>query len=258
MNDRVVQTVAPRRRPRWRLPGRQVHAGNPPAPRFPRLRGIAHVDRHEHVVGETVEQNRYVSPAPAGVPGAVDATALDRHETDLARCLRLRDVVDRQAGAPVARSLGLGRADGLAEGAAVIGALVGKFRCREHVLGVNDQQQIVVNLQMDVPGICRCRDVVHRAWTFRIANVDDRKALGKHVTHESESAVHHHLHAVGPATLIGVPDNAHVARVIRFRKLCHLYASRKCGTAIQSSIAPSLCSRSCMRRSSSVFRLTPR
>ena len=97
----------------------------------------------------------------------MDAAALDRHETDLARRLRLRDVIDREAGAPVALSLGLRRADGLAEGAAVIGALVGEFGCREHVLGVDDQQQIVMRLQMDVPGICRCRDVVHRARVFR-------------------------------------------------------------------------------------------
>jgi hypothetical protein len=36
------------------------------------------------------------------------------------------------------------------------------------------------------------------------------------------------------------------------------YAAKEFGTAIQSSIAPSLCSSSCMRRSSSVFRSTPR
>jgi len=28
------------------------------------------------------------------------------------------------------------------------------------------------------------------------------------MAHESEAAVHHHLHAVGPAALIGVSDNA--------------------------------------------------
>jgi hypothetical protein len=42
------------------------------------------------------------------------------------------------------------------------------------------------------------------------------------MAHESEAAVHHHLHAVGPAALIGVSDNAHVARVIRFREFGHL------------------------------------
>ena len=37
-----------------------------------------------------------------------------------------------------------------------------------------------------------------------------------------EAAMHHHLHAVGPAALVGVADDAHVARVIGFRKLGHL------------------------------------
>ena len=172
--------------------------------------------------------------------------------------IRLRNVVDGEPRAPVALSLCFGGADGLAERAAVIGALVGEFGSGEHVLGVDHQQQVVVRLQMDVPGVRRRGDIVHRARIFRVAHVDDGKALGEHVPDIGKAAMHHHLHAVGPSALVGVADDAHVARVIRFRQFAHLYASRKCGTAIQSSMAPSLCSSSCMRRSSSVLRLTPR
>src|SRR6478752_384844 len=111
---------------------------------------------------------------------------------------------------------------------------------------------------MDVPGICRRSDIIDRARVSGVAHVDHGKALGEHMPDIGEAAMHHHLHAIGPAALIGMADNAHVACVIGFRQAGHLYASRKCGTAIQSSMAPSLCSRSCMRRSSSVLRLTPR
>ena len=37
-----------------------------------------------------------------------------------------------------------------------------------------------------------------------------------------KAAMHHHLHAVGPAALIGVADDAHVARVVGFREIVHL------------------------------------
>ena len=37
-----------------------------------------------------------------------------------------------------------------------------------------------------------------------------------------EAAMHHDLHAVGPAALVGVTDDAHVARVVRLRQLGHL------------------------------------
>ena len=57
---------------------------------------------------------------------------------------------------------------------------------------------------------------------FGIAHVDDGKALGEHVPDIGVAAMHHHLHAVGPAALIGVADDAHVAREIRFRQVGHL------------------------------------
>ncbi len=151
----------------------------------------------------------------------MDAAALDRHEADAARRFRIGNVIDRKPRAPVALALGLRGADGLAERAAVIGALVGELGGGEHVLGVDHQQQIAVNLQMDVPGIGRRRDVVDRARVFGVAHVDDGKAFREHVADIGKAALHHHLHAVGPAALIGVADDAHVARVIRFRQVGH-------------------------------------
>src|SRR5262249_51878597 len=83
--------------------------------------------------------------------------------------------------------------------------------------------------------------------------------LREHMPDIGVALMHHHLHAVGSTALVGVADDAHVTGVIGLWQIGrHLYALRKCGTAIQSNIAPSLCSKSCMRRSSSVFRVTPR
>ena len=52
------------------------------------------------------------------------------------------------------------------------------------------------------------------------------------------AAMHHDLHAVGPAALVAMGEDAHVARVIGFRQLrIHQYAAKKFGTAIQSIMA---------------------
>src|SRR4029078_2382423 len=110
---------------------------------------------------------------------------------------------------------------------------------------------------MDVPGAGRGGDVICGLRIFRIAHIDDRKTLGEHVTDAGEAEMHHHLHAIGTAALIGVPDQLHVASVVGFRLIAHLYASKKFGTAIQSIITSSFCSSACMRRPSSVLRFTP-
>src|SRR6185312_4700710 len=234
-----------------------MHARNPPAAGFAGLRRVAHVDGHEDVIGEAIEQHRGVGPAPASVPEPVYTAAFDGHEADTPGPFGICNVVDRETGAPVAHALGPRGADRLAEGAAVIGALIGKLFRREHVLGVDDEQQVVVRLQMDGPGVRRSLDVGQRARVLRIAHVEHGKAAGEHVRDIGVAAMHHELHAVGPAALAAVADDAHVARVIGGGEPRHRYASRKCGTAIQSSMALSLCSNSCMRRSSSVCKFTP-
>src|SRR5215468_10416830 len=83
-------------------PNHQIHARDPPSPGLAWLRRIAHVDGHEDIVGEAIEQHRDVGPAPTCVPDAVNAAALDRHEADAARALRLRNIEDGEAPAPVA------------------------------------------------------------------------------------------------------------------------------------------------------------
>src|SRR5581483_382987 len=225
---------------------------------FARLRRIAHVDGHEDVIGEAVEQRRDIGPSPAGIPDAVHAAALDRHEADLSRRLRLADVVDRESRRPVARrSLLLRGADHLAELAFVIGALVGELDRGEHVLGVDHQEQLVMRLQVDGPGVRWCRNIVHRARMFRIAHVENAEALGEHVADIGVAAMHHDLHTVGPAALIAVRDEPHIACMVGLGKIAHRYSSRKFGTAIQSIMARGSCKSACMARSSSVCKFTP-
>ncbi len=224
VHDRMVQAVAALRRPVRLLAGGEVHARQPVAAGLARFRRVGHVDGHEDVVREAVEQRRDIGPAAAGVPDAMHAAALDRHEADLARVFRVGDVVDRHACGPVALLWCLvGGADGLAERALVVGVLVLELGGREHVLGVDHQQQAVRGLQVDVPGVRRGRDVGDGPGVARIAHVDHGKALGEHVAGDGIAALDHELHAVGTAALIAVADQAHVARVVRRGKVvrCH-------------------------------------
>ena len=78
-----------------------------------------------------------------------------------------------------------------------------------------------MGLQVDVPSPRRRRQVVHRARALGVAHIDNAEALGEHVADIGVAAMHHDLHAVGPATLVGMADNAHVARVIGFRQVAH-------------------------------------
>jgi hypothetical protein len=58
------------------------------------------------------------------------------------------------------------------------------------------------------------------------------------VTDIGVAAMHHDLHAVGPAALIAMRDDAHVVRIIWLRQVgTHRAAAKKFGTAIQSIIA---------------------
>jgi hypothetical protein len=71
-----------------------------------------------------------------------------------------------------------------------------------------------VDLEVNVPGAGRGGDVVHRAQLPRIAHVDDAEAFGEHVPDIGVAARDHDLHAVGPAALIGITKELHVACVI--------------------------------------------
>src|SRR5262249_52157444 len=64
---------------------------------------------------------------------------------------------------------------------------------------------------MDVPGVGRRRDGGVRLRSARVAHVDHAEALGEHVADIGEAALHHDLHAVGPAALVGVAEEPHVA-----------------------------------------------
>ena len=75
-----------------------------------------------------------------------------------------------------------------------------------------------MRLQMDIPGAGRCGEIIHGARIFRVAHVDHAEAFGEHVSDIGEAAMHHDLHAVGPAALIGMADQPHIARVIWFRE----------------------------------------
>ena len=78
-----------------------------------------------------------------------------------------------------------------------------------------------MGLQMDVPGPRRRGQVVHRARALGVAYIDHAETLGEHVADIGVAAMHHDLHAVGPAALVGMADDAHVARVIGFRQVGH-------------------------------------
>ena len=217
----VVQAHPPGRLPSRRFAGRLVHAGQPVASHLPGIGRVGHVDGDEDIVREPIEQRRSVSPASAGVPDAMNAAAGHRHEADLARFAGLRYVVDGHSGGPVARHRAgaFGGADLLADRALIIGLLILEFGGGEHILGVDHQQQIVIRLQMNIPGVVRRGKVARRFWRARVAHVDDAEPLGKHMADIGKALVNHQLHAVGPAALIAVANQFHIAGMVGLRQI---------------------------------------
>ena len=209
--------AAVRRRPVRRLAGGDVHARQPVFAGEPRLGRVGHVDGDQDVVGEAVDQRRGVGPAPADVPEPVQAGSFHRHEADPLGIVGLGDIVDGEPRRPVAfRRLGLRM---LVDRALVIGLLVGEVGLREHVLVVDDQQQVLVRLQMQAPGVMRGGDVLHRFRVLRIAHVDHRKALREDVPDIGIAAMHHDLHAVRAAALVAISDQAHVLGIVGLREI---------------------------------------
>ena len=173
------------------------------------------LDGHENVVGEAVEQCGDVGPAPADIPDPMNSSALDRHETDLSRVISPADVVHGEAGRPrsTARK-GAGAAEFFAERAAVVGPFVLKLGGGEHVLRMDDEQEIVMRLEVDIPGVGRRRDVSNGARPRGVTHVDDAEPLRKHMPDIGIAAVDHQLNPVSPAALVRVPDQAHVSRIV--------------------------------------------
>ena len=120
--------------------------------------------------------------------------SLDRHETDLFGIFGLREVIDRHARRPVARG-GL-RLGVMVDRALIVGLLVGQLGLSEHVLVMDDEQNVVVSLQVERPGVGRRGDVLHIFGMGGVANVDDGEALGEDMADIGVAAMHHDLHAV--------------------------------------------------------------
>src|ERR1700728_1322131 len=88
MNNGMMKAVTAMRRPGGDFAGSLIHAVQPESSGFARLRRIADVDGDEDIIGKAVEQRGGIRPFAASVPDAVNSTALDRHESNLARRVR--------------------------------------------------------------------------------------------------------------------------------------------------------------------------
>ncbi len=114
---RMMQGVAVL--PGRRLAGGSVHAGDPPAAHFVRACRVGHVDDHQDMVGEPVEQRRGIGIAAADPPDAMQAETWHLHRADLSRIGRIGDVVDIHSGGVVLATLAEAAAVHLA-GAAIV------------------------------------------------------------------------------------------------------------------------------------------
>ncbi len=80
---------------------------------------------------------------------------------------------------------------------------------------MDQQEEIVMRLKMQAPGVGRILDIVDRLRSPGIANVDDGKPLRADMADIGEAVAHHDLLAIGAARLIGMTDQAHVASIAR-------------------------------------------
>ena len=95
----------------------------------------------------------------------------------------------------------------------VVVALVRHLGLREHVVRVDEKQQVIVNLQVQAPRVGRVLDVVHRARPGRIAHVDDAEAARTDMADIGVAAMDDDLLPVRAPGLVAMPDEPHVARV---------------------------------------------
>ncbi len=182
------------------------HAGQPPAAGEPRPARLRHVDRHHDVVGEALHVRRGVGVAAADPPDAVQAEPGDGEERDLARVVRLRDVVDAQAGRKSLAAV----LEGLRKRSGEVVLLLVVFRQRPDIGAVDRQQDAVVQLDMVRAGVGRIGDKGARLGGARVAHVDHRDAVAEHMADIGVAVVDHHLGAVRPAALIAAGEEADV------------------------------------------------
>ena len=157
------------------------------------------IDDAQDVIGEAVEMRRDVGVASARPPQAVDAEAGHLEERDLLHLRRAGDVVDAQARAEL-----LAVGDAVGERVLEIAAQVVVGLHRDDVGAVGEQQQVVGDLQVMRAGVVAGGEEADRLQAARIGGVENRHAVAEHVADVDVAAVHHHLHAVGPAALIAV------------------------------------------------------
>ena len=201
-----MQRIAAALRPSRRFAASLPHAGQPPPADDVGLRRIAHIDDSKNAVGEAVEMRRDVGVAPADIPDAMQSKALDRHEADLARFGRPRYVVDPEArrerhAVPVERF-------GERAGEEILVAC--DLLRGPNIGGVDDEEQIVMHLEMERPGVRRRRHERNRDRLFGITDVDDREAAAEDMADKSMAAMDHDLHAIAPAALIAMTEEPDV------------------------------------------------
>ena len=140
----------------------------------------------------------------------MNADAAQRQKADFAWPVRRGDIKDAKPGAP---AFILHVADGLPHLAGVVDLLIGKTRIGKQIPGVDHQQQIVVRLEVYVPGTRRRGHVTCGFWFFRIAHVNNGKALRHHMTDIGETTVHHQLYTVRTTALVAMANQPHIAAV---------------------------------------------
>ena len=209
-NNGVMQRIAFALRPVRCFTARLVHPRQPPAPGHFGLTRIGQIDGQEDVVSKTVDQRGHIRPAAADVPDAVNTDAVKRQETDFPRLRGSGNIKDAQPGAP---ALVLHIADRVTHRAGVVHLLISKTGVSKQIPGVDHQQQIVMRLEMHVPGARRRGNIVDGGGPGRIANIDHGKTLRHHMADIGESAVHHQLHAVRTTALIAMANQPHIAAV---------------------------------------------
>ncbi|MNV49769.1 hypothetical protein D3C71_1417340 [compost metagenome] len=139
---------------------------------------------------------------------------VEGQEADFTRFVRRGDIKNPQPRAP---AFVLHVADGVPHLAGVVDLFVGKTGVGKQIAGIDHQQQIVMRLEMHIPGTRRRRHIARRFWIFRVAHVDDGKALRHHMADIGKTTMHHQLHAVRATALIAVTNQPHIAGVVGAR-----------------------------------------